>query len=182
MTFASPETSDWKIRLVRRVTVWIHQKEIIRTMPLRNTWKVDAGQSVESAVEHSARASDEMDESRTERDAQPLATSAEPLTTPYREIEEGLATPPPEFAEVYDAPLDIFDPFPPIPDASDDENILVRGKLTLCRVAFKSILTPLNTPDISVEYLLDIEIKPKSGSVKESFGPLKGRFPVMFEM
>lgn len=155
-------------------------------MPLRNSWKVDARESVEQggAVEQRSdpvRASDEIDESR-EPNPQPSATSADPTATPYRDIdEEHLATPPPEFAEVYDAPLDILDPFPPIHDASNDENIFVRGKLTLCRSAFKSILAPLNTPDILVEYFLDVEIKPKTGSVKESFGPLKGRFPVMFE-
>jgi hypothetical protein len=170
LTFASPETSDWKLQLMRRVTVWIHNKSTIRTLPLRNSWRVDAREEEQQSTPYFQ--SHGTEESQTEHPIQPLPTIEQ---APQGDHDEDPATPPPEFAEI------ILDRFPPVHVTSDDENIYVRGKLALSRVAFKSILAPIHTPDILVEYYLDVEIKPKSGSVKESFGPLKGHFPVMFE-
>ncbi|KAJ9111061.1 hypothetical protein QFC19_001259 [Naganishia cerealis] len=96
--------------------------------------------------------------------------------------EENLATPPPEFAETYTGPSNLLAPFPPEnSDNPAEENVYVTGKISLCRSSFRSILAPLNTPEIVVEYFLDVAITPKSGSVKESFTPLKQRWPVMYE-
>jgi hypothetical protein len=226
LTFASSETAEWKIHLIRVITIRIHQKEMVRVLPLKTMWTIDALDEVEpvpvldhdraiaalreearspttraehAAQPHSTRPSTELaSQPQSTRPSTELASTTSSASdhlpsTPTDSIpteppsfdtveEENLATPPPEFAETYAGPSNLRAPFPPeIPNNIDEENVYVAGKISLCRSAFKSILPPLNTPDIVVDYYLDVTITPKSGSIKESFAPLRQRWPVMYE-
>ncbi|KAJ9094942.1 hypothetical protein QFC21_005734 [Naganishia friedmannii] len=213
LTFASSDTAEWKIHLIRVVTIRIHQKEMVRVLPLKTMWTIDAIDEVQSvpvsghartfaalrqdARSPTTRADDtaQPQSARPSSELTPASSSASDHlpSTPTDSIpqeppsfdtveQENLATPPPEFAETYAGPSNLRAPFPPeIPNNTNEENVYVAGKISLCRTAFKSILPPLSTPDIAVDYYLDVSITPKSGSIKESFAPLKQRWPVMYE-
>lgn len=190
LTFASPETSDWQIRFIRLATIKIHHKEFVRTLPMRAVWKSDARdqqatleRQISQLVDPEAIHRNGPTESRQSEEESTSATSAV-LPPTFEEIDveaSALATPPPEFAATCDPLADPFDPFPPVVGEDGEENICIRGRASLCRSQFKHILAPTRTPDILLEYFLEFDIKPKGGSVKESFAPLKVRCPVMFE-
>lgn len=189
LTFASPETSNWHIRFIRLATIRIHHKEFVRTLPLRAVWTSDAGDQQEQLERQISQLVDpesahrEPQEPEHVEDVPPADIAVLPPTFDEIDAEAAaIATPPPGFAESYDSSLGPFDPFPPAPAAEDGEEIIyIRGKASLCRSQFKHIFAPTRTPDVVLEYFLEIMITPKGGSVKETFAPLKVRCPVIFE-